>query len=298
MKFHSCFPRQWPSRLGIITPFGVIYIFNIIMFIRILVSVLRHGNNKGEKEDKYKKNLKRAFITFVLAIMFGVGWVFGVLGSSGLPPAISIACQFTFIFVITFQGLFLFLLHPCRSKDAREEWRRWFYYATCRTEAYESQLKQSKLSKAHSGGDHSTAPRPKTSSTAVPSSSPRGPSPRNPTSRGPSQMGTASRSPSSRGASKYGYNRKSPDTSSIANRFGYTGGRRASESSAAASAIANKFGYSGGRRASDYSAAAAAAGGRQASHTGKMGDLLTIPGPGAGKCSCACWAGAGSKLCM
>ena len=103
-------------------------------------------------------------------------------------------------------------------------------------------------------------------------------------------MGTTTRSPSSRGASKYGYIRKSPDVSSIANRFGYTGGRRASESSAAASAIANKFGYTGGRGGSD-SSAAAAAGGRQASDTGKMEDMLTIPGLGAGKCSCACGAG-------
>lgn len=223
----SCFPRQWPSRLGIITPFGVIYIFNMIMFMIILVSVLRHGSSKGsKKETKLKKLVKRAIITIVLAIMFGVGWIFGVLGSSGLPSVISRVCQFIFIFVITFQGFFIFLLHPVRSKDAREEWKKWVYYVTCRAQAYERQLKQIK---AVSSGDHSGASKPKTSSTATISSSPRGPS------------------SSSRGASNYGYNQHKPSVDS------------------ASSTIASRFGFTGGRRPSD-------------TDSGKMGNLLSIPG--------------------
>ena len=214
-----CFPRQWPSRLGIITPFGVIYIFNIIMFVIILVSVLHHGNIKGEKEGKFKRILRRALITFVLAIMFGVGWVFGVLGSSGLPPAISRSCQFTFIFVITFQGLLIFLLHPCRSKDAREEWRRWFYYATCQAKAYSTHLKQTKLSKPQRSGDHS---KPKTSSTALPPSISRGPG-----SSGPLPGGPISSSPGSRGVKSSGGRQAGHSAASaIARRFGYTGGHR------------------------------------------------------------------------
>ncbi len=106
------------------------------MFLIILFSVLRHSINKEGKNYKQK-----AMATFLLAIMFGVGWIFGVLGSTGLPDVISLPCQITFVIVVGFQGLLVFLLHPCRSKDAREEWKKWFYYATCRSKAHKIQLR-------------------------------------------------------------------------------------------------------------------------------------------------------------
>lgn len=188
------------------------------MFMIILVSVLRHGNNKDDKEPKLKKLLKRAVITFVLLIMFGVGWIFGVLGSTGVPDVIGIASQFTFIFVIGFQGLLIFLLHPCRSKDARLEWKRWFYYLTCRVQKYQDLLKQSVQSKGRSV-DNSGVSKNKTGSSGISSSAPRGTSPYG---------------GSNSGASKYGYNRRKSNesnaTATIASRFGYNpGGRRPSD---------------------------------------------------------------------
>ena len=138
------------------------------MFTIILVSVLRRG--KGKKKDGKKQNyFKKAMITFLLAVMFGVGWIFGVLGSSAIPDFISTPCQFMFVIIVGSQGLLVFLLHPCRSVDAREEWKKWFYYITCRANLYQEQLKQSKYSKTSS--EHSSNTAGRTRIISAPSSS-------------------------------------------------------------------------------------------------------------------------------
>ena len=128
------------------------------MFFIILFSVLRHGIKKDGKERKLQKLRKKAIITIVLVVMFGMGWIFGILGSSGIPVYISYPCQIVFVVVVGFQGLLIFILHPCRSKDAREEWKKWYYYFTCRRNTYnELLIKLSKESVAKSNEHSSTA---------------------------------------------------------------------------------------------------------------------------------------------
>ena len=127
------------------------------MFFIILFSVLRHGSKKDGKEGKLQKLVKKAIITIVLVVMFGVGWIFGILGSSGIPVYISYPCQIVFVVVVGFQGLLIFIFYPCRSKDAREEWKKWSYYVTCRRNTYNELLKLSKQSVAKSGEHSSTA---------------------------------------------------------------------------------------------------------------------------------------------
>ena len=232
------------------------------MFGIILFSVLRHGN-KDAKEGKLKKLIKRATITFVLAIMFGVGWIFGVLGGTPIS-AIADPSQFIFVGVVAFQGLLIFILHPCRSKDAREEWKKWFYYVTCRPQVYQEKLKLSKVSH-HSSGEHST------SSTATRRTllSSQGA----PTLRLPKQSSIdtitppASRRGSSALVAKYGSRQSSPCPSIdsgaalMAAKFGYTGRRDSSSprpsvdtgtlKPGSAASMAARFGFTGRRDSSD-----------------------------------------------
>ena len=114
----------------------------MIMFVIILVSVLRHRNRNAEA-SKCKKAAKNISVSLVLATMFGVGWIFGVLGSPALSfgDVVGGVFQYTFIAVAGFQGFMFFLLFPCRSKHAREVWKKWFYYATCRPRIYKENLR-------------------------------------------------------------------------------------------------------------------------------------------------------------
>lgn len=75
-------------------------------------------------------------IAVILSLLFGLGWVFGLIGTSSLPPGVSIPAQYLFSIFIGLQGILVFILHAIRSPDSREEWKRWWYSITCRAEQY------------------------------------------------------------------------------------------------------------------------------------------------------------------
>lgn len=122
-----CFPRRWPLYFGVITPFAIIYTFNMVVFLIIVNIILSRKDRNGNKSNKRKK-MKKGFIVFILALMFGIGWAFGILGSED-RNALSIAFQFLFIVIVGCQGLLIFLLYPCRSKAARNLWKKWLHCA-------------------------------------------------------------------------------------------------------------------------------------------------------------------------
>ena len=68
--------------------------------------------------------------------MFGLGWAFGLIGTSSLPSGVYIPAQYIFSIFIGGQGVLIFVLHTVRSADAREEWKRWWYMITCRADEY------------------------------------------------------------------------------------------------------------------------------------------------------------------
>ena len=124
-----CFPNTWPLYFGVITPFAIIYTLNVVVFL-IIVSIALHRKDRNQNISNTRKNVRKAFIVFILALMFGIGWAFGILGSEG-RNALSIVFQFLFIIIVGCQGLLIFLLYPCRSKDACNLWKKWFNCAIC-----------------------------------------------------------------------------------------------------------------------------------------------------------------------
>ncbi len=76
--------------------------------------------------------------------MFGVGWIFGILGGVTNIQAISVPFQVLFIIIAGFHGVLVFVFYPFRSNDARDEWKKWLYYVTCRKAKYHRMI-------AHSG---------------------------------------------------------------------------------------------------------------------------------------------------
>ena len=132
---YSCRPYKWPFYFGFIAPFVTIYIFNWIMFIVIITSLCRHAA-KRETADAKSVVTRQLFIAIVLSLLFGLGWAFGLIGSSSLPSGVSITGQYIFSIFIGLQGVLIFFLHAVRSTDAREEWKRWWYWITCQTEQY------------------------------------------------------------------------------------------------------------------------------------------------------------------
>ncbi len=132
---------QWPFWFGFLVPFLTLYVFDWIMFIIILVSITkqRHQGSeltlkrmKTQKSNTTKRthsnsvHKKNFIVALSLAVMFGLGWGFGLLATSYLAEGLTIALQVIFSIFVGAQGFLLFLLHGIRNPDARKLWNKWW----------------------------------------------------------------------------------------------------------------------------------------------------------------------------
>eukprot|EP00731_Ephydatia_muelleri_P011148 Em0006g42a len=106
-----CRANGYPFYLGFILPFLAIYLFNWIMFIVIIVSLVRHA----------KKSFKQSSVTTAagLALVLGLGWGFGLAASNNKITYLACALQIVFSVFIGCQGLLILLFHGVRNKDAK-----------------------------------------------------------------------------------------------------------------------------------------------------------------------------------
>ena len=132
--FHfSCRSRDLPFYIGLIAPTAILYIFNLIMFILIMVSICKQRRPGSViKKSTLAFVRKNAIIAFTLAILFGLGWGVG-LAASGTPfKEPTFALQLLFTIFVGCQGILIFVLHGIRKAEVRDEWKKWFYTVTCR----------------------------------------------------------------------------------------------------------------------------------------------------------------------
>ena len=122
-------------------PFIIIYLFNWIIFVIIIASLLRRSfsselkNVKMEKNTKSKSIFKQQFlIAITLSILFGLGWGLGLLVTEDIYTNKTVRDLFASLFVIltAFHGLFIFIMHCLRNKDARDVWNKVFFGVTGR----------------------------------------------------------------------------------------------------------------------------------------------------------------------
>ena len=133
----SCRPTQWPFWFGFVAPFALIYVFNWVMFIIIMVALCMHSRRTAKDSNVKLVIAKHLLIAVVLSLLFGLGWAFGLIGTSSLPREVYLPAQYIFSIFMGVQGVLIFLLHAVRSPDAREEWKKWWYSITCRRNKYE-----------------------------------------------------------------------------------------------------------------------------------------------------------------
>ena len=113
--------------IGLLIPFGIIYIINWILYILIFVSLLckpdgREETRKNAKLHKLKENFT---ITLGLSLLFGIGWALGLLASSDLPHAVRYPAEWIFTLMTAFLGVYLFAMYTLRSSEARGLWKQW-----------------------------------------------------------------------------------------------------------------------------------------------------------------------------
>ena len=95
------------------------------MFVVILVSVIRNKQKLKSSEKKMKQHKENLIIALSLAVMFGLGWGFGLLTTSSSIEGLTITFQVIFSIFVGAQGALLFLLHGVRNPDVRALWKGW-----------------------------------------------------------------------------------------------------------------------------------------------------------------------------
>ncbi len=95
------------------------------MFIVILASIIKHKKNIAQSKDVRKSHRENVIISLSLAVVFGLGWGFGLLTTSSSIRALTVTFQAIFSIFVGAQGVLLFLLHGLRNSDVRELWNGW-----------------------------------------------------------------------------------------------------------------------------------------------------------------------------
>ena len=112
--------------IGLLIPFGFIYIMNWIIFILIFASLLCRPNIQKEASNRSNmRKLKENFMVALgLSLLFGIGWAVGLLASSDAPDAVRLPAEWIFTIVNAFLGVYLFVLYVIRSPEARKLWKK------------------------------------------------------------------------------------------------------------------------------------------------------------------------------
>ena len=130
------------------------------MFIVVMVALCIHSRRTAvisAKDTNVKSVIaKHLLIAVVLSLLFGLGWAFGLIGTSSLPQEAYTPAQYIFSIFMGIQGVLIFILHTVRSQEAREEWKKWWYTVTCRRNSYELKRRASFTVTSSSSRGHVT----------------------------------------------------------------------------------------------------------------------------------------------
>ena len=132
--FCSCRAFKAPFYIGVVVPFIIMYLFNWVIFLIIVVSLVHRKLSLKLKDViiKKEKNSKSSFfrqqliIAVTLSILFGLGWGLGLFVTEDIYTNKTVRDLVASLFVIFtgFHGLFIFITQCVRSKDARNVWKK------------------------------------------------------------------------------------------------------------------------------------------------------------------------------
>ena len=129
---YSCRAEGVPFYIGTILPIVIIFIFNLVMYIFIIVSVCRRLHGAAKSSNTKLSYRKLAWTAVVLSVVFGLGWCFG-LAQTSVPQdsgdaarGTLFALQFLFSLLVGSQGVLMFVFYGLTNKKIREVWKKWF----------------------------------------------------------------------------------------------------------------------------------------------------------------------------
>ncbi|XP_071507981.1 adhesion G-protein coupled receptor G6-like [Diadema antillarum] len=114
-----CFLRFWPLIGGVLAPIGLIMIFNLVVFVRVIRRLNETFAGRKIKETEKRQSLRRFQNAICILLLMGLTWALGYL--SIISPA-SEAVLAVFTVLNSLQGCFIFMLYCVRQPQVRRIW--------------------------------------------------------------------------------------------------------------------------------------------------------------------------------
>ncbi len=134
LSSYSCRPTDYPFYFAFILPFCILYVFDWITFVVIMVSLVRRARKTAKLSTGEKQNIDRVkrftIIAIGLSVVFGLGWGLGLAATTSDIEELTFVFQLLFSIFVGSQGILIFILHGLRSKEARSVWKTWFCIGT------------------------------------------------------------------------------------------------------------------------------------------------------------------------
>ncbi|XP_063969915.1 mucin-2-like isoform X2 [Lytechinus pictus] len=118
-----CFPQFWPLIGGLLIPIGVVMIFNVVIYVRVLMRLNKTVKGKHLDKTEKRQRIRRFQNAVCILTLMGLTWSIGYL--SVIRPA-SAVVQGIFTVLNSLQGYFIFMLYCIRQPKVRRIWRSQF----------------------------------------------------------------------------------------------------------------------------------------------------------------------------
>ena len=109
--------------IGVLVPFGTVYVFNWIMFILTMTSLSNRPVLNTANATKHQKWRKNFWVSVCLSVLFGLAWSLGLLASNGIPKAFGAIFECAFTLLLASQGILLFVIYCVTSPEVRKFWK-------------------------------------------------------------------------------------------------------------------------------------------------------------------------------
>lgn len=121
-NINLCYPIGWAMYLGVVLPIFLIFLFNSIIFISVLISLYRGSGQEDEATTNHSKNkitFPQLFLFASVCLTLGLTCIFGL--SSEILPNCYTLFSYLYCITATIQGLVLILFFIDRS--VRSIWK-------------------------------------------------------------------------------------------------------------------------------------------------------------------------------
>jgi hypothetical protein len=102
--------------IGAVVPFGIIYIFNWIVYIIVIIYLVQRPNMQKEEGKKNQQAKVNLIVGAVLSVLFGLGWGCGLLASTDVKvDYVRIPFEWVFTILSCAQGVIIFYIYCLRQ---------------------------------------------------------------------------------------------------------------------------------------------------------------------------------------